>query len=161
MASSKRRTAQKYGFRSGLELAIAQELSLDTRPFLYEKVKIEWEDLAYRTYTPDFVLHNNIIIETKGRFVTADRRKHLFIQWQHPTLDIRFVFTKSSAKLSKGAKSTYAEWCDKHGFLYSDTTIPSEWLDEPSKEIDLILKKEVVSSFIPFPEEKKKKLWQR
>ena len=32
------------------------------------------------TYTPDFVLPNGVIIETKGRFVAADRRKHLEIK---------------------------------------------------------------------------------
>ena len=53
-------------------------------PFIYEGMKIEWEDLAYRMYTPDFVLPNGIIIETKGRFTVADRRKHLLIKKQHP-----------------------------------------------------------------------------
>ncbi len=96
-------------------------------------MKIEWEDLAYRTYTPDFILNNGIIIETKGRFLTADRRKHLCIKKQHPKLDIRFVFTNSRSKLSKGAKSTYAEWCIKHGFRYYDRIIPEDWLKEKGK----------------------------
>ena len=86
------RAARKYGYRSGLGHKVSlylDELSID---YLYEQVKIEWEDLAYRTYTPDFVLHNGIIIETKGMFTAADRRKHLAIKKQHPALDIRFVF---------------------------------------------------------------------
>ena len=127
------RAARKYGYRSGLELKVSdylKELKID---FLYEQVKIEWEDLAYRTYTPDFVLSNGIIIETKGQFTAADRRKHLAIQKQHPNLDIRFVFESSKRKLRKGAKSTYGEWCIKHGFRYYDRIIPEDWLKEKGK----------------------------
>ena len=80
-----------------------------------------------RKYTPDFVLDNGVIIETKGRFVRADRQKHLMIKEQFPELDIRFVFTNPNAKLQKGAKSTYGQWCDKYKFLYSKEVIPDEW----------------------------------
>ena len=72
--------ARKYGYRSGLEHKISLDLEERRVKYLYEKVKIEWEDLAYRMYTPDFVLPNGIIIETKGRFTVADRRKHLLIK---------------------------------------------------------------------------------
>ena len=78
------RAARKYGYRSCLELKVSTYLKDLKIKFLYEAIKIEWEDLAYRTYTPDFVLHNGIIIETKGRFTAADRRKHLAIKKQHP-----------------------------------------------------------------------------
>ena len=127
------RAARKYGYRSGLELKVAQDLDEQGVEYLYEKVKIEWEDLAYRTYTPDFVLNNGIIIETKGMFTAADRRKHLAIKKQHPKLDIRFVFENSKRKLRKGAKSSYAEWCIKYDFKYYDRIIPEEWLKEKGK----------------------------
>ena len=104
------KAARKYGYRSGLEVKISDYLKELKVDFGYECVKIEWEDLAYRTYTPDFVLPNGIIIETKGMFTAADRRKHLAIKRQHPNLDIRFVFENSRRKLRKGAKSTYGEW---------------------------------------------------
>ena len=128
-----RREAIKYGYRSGLEHKISMALDVINYEYGYESIKIEWEDLAYRTYTPDFILNNGIIIETKGRFLTTDRRKHLCIKKQHPKLDIRFVFTNSRSKLSKGAKSTYAEWCIKHGFRYYDRIIPEDWLKEKGK----------------------------
>lgn len=128
------RAARKYGYRSGLELAISESLKEQGVPFQYEPLKIEWEDLAYRTYTPDFVLDNGIIIETKGMFTAADRRKHLAILRQHPDLDIRFVFENSRRKLRKGAKSTYAEWCIKYGFRYYDRIIPEDWLKEKGKK---------------------------
>ena len=128
-----RRDAIKHGYRSGLEHKLSIYLDELKHNYLYEEIKIEWEDLSYRTYTPDFVLNNGIIIETKGRFLAVDRRKHLAIQKQHPKLDIRFVFTNSRNKLRKGAKSTYAEWCIKYGFRYYDRIIPEDWLKEKGK----------------------------
>jgi hypothetical protein len=125
--------AKKYGYRSGLEYKLSLYLKKKKCEYSYESIKIEWEDLAYRTYTPDFILQNGIIIETKGRFLAADRRKHLAIQKQHPNLDIRFVFTNSRARLSKGAKSTYAQWCIKYGFRYYDRIVPEDWLKEKGK----------------------------
>jgi len=125
--------AKKYGYRSGLELKVSEYLKERNINYGYECIKIEWEDLAYRTYTPDFVLDNGIIIETKGLFTAADRRKHVAIKKQHPKLDIRFVFTNSRCKLNKGAKSTYAEWCIKKGFRYYDRIIPEDWLKEKGK----------------------------
>ncbi len=137
------RMARKYGYRSGLELATSERLTALNIKFEYESIKIEWEDLAYRTYTPDFVLDNGIIIETKGFFTTQDRRKHKEVKKQHPNLDIRFVFTNSKRKLRKNAKSTYGEWCDKYDFKYYDRIIPESWLEEKGKNKH--------PKFIPFP----------
>lgn len=118
------------GYRSGLEEDTAKYLKKKKVKFTYEKEKIRWLDMRYRTYTPDFVLANGIIVETKGRFVSTDRRKHKEIKKQFPELDIRFVFTNSRAKLYKGAKSSYGDWCKKHGFKYADKVIPEDWLKE-------------------------------
>ena len=118
--------ALKAGYRSGFEDDVAKELKAKGVEFTYEKEKIKWVDLKVRTYTPDFVLGNGIIIETKGRFVANDRRKHKEIKKQFPDLDIRFVFYNSKSKLYKGAKSSYADWCDKYGFMYADKSIPDD-----------------------------------
>ena len=128
--SERRRHAIKNGYRSGLEDDIAKDLKDRGVEFEYEKLKVRWQLLENKTYTPDFKLPNGIIIESKGRFVQAVRKKHLIIQDQHPFLDIRFVFSNSKAKLYKGAKSTYGDWCNKHGFLYADKRIPDEWLTQ-------------------------------
>ena len=126
-----RQKAIKAGYRSGLEEDTAKMLKKKKIKYTYEETKIKWEDFKIRTYTPDFVLHNGIIIETKGRFIAADRRKHLEIKKQYgKEHDIRFVFSNSRAKLYKGAKSTYGDWCTKNGFLYADKEIPEEWLNE-------------------------------
>jgi len=122
------RQAVKHGYRSGLEERVSKELEEAGVKYEYETQKIKYRVEEDRTYTPDFILPNGIIVETKGRFTTADRKKHLLIQKQYPKHDIRFVFQNSRAKLYKGAKTTYAQWCDKHGFLYADKSIPEEWL---------------------------------
>lgn len=129
--SKLRRRALKAGYRSGLEEDTAKFLKKNKVSFQYELLKIKWTDLRIRTYTPDFVLPNGIIIETKGRFIASDRSKHLTIRKQYgDTYDIRFIFSNSKARLYKGSKTTYAMWCDKHGFLYADKEIPQEWLKE-------------------------------
>jgi len=147
LKSPKKRRSNSRRYRSGLESDIADYLKDKQNQVRYERLKIEWEDLRYRTYTPDFILDNGIIIETKGIFDTEDRRKHLAIREQHPELDIRFVFSNSKAKLYKGAKSRYCEWCDKHEFKWEHRIIPEAWLKEKGKPIKVKL--------IPFKGEKK------
>lgn len=121
--------SKRLGFRSGLEDKIAKQLEDAGIKVEYETTKIKYvQPTTYHTYTPDFVLPNGIIVETKGRFVAADRKKHLLIKQQHPDLDIRFVFQRSQNTISKGSKTTYADWADKHGFKYADKEIPEEWL---------------------------------
>ena len=117
-------------YRSGLETEAAAFLSKQGVSFRYEKVQIEWEDLSYRTYKPDFVLDNGIIIETKGMFDADDRRKHIEVKKQHPELDIRFVFSNAKGKLYKGSKTCYSEWCDQYGFKWAHRVIPLTWLQE-------------------------------
>ena len=129
--------ARAKGYRSGLEVEIARNLDAKGVKYGYETLKIEWEDLKYRSYTPDYTLMNGIIIETKGLFTSEDRRKHLAIQKQHPELDIRFVFSNANAKLYKGAKSRYCDWCDKYGFQWSHRVIPEEWLAEDGEALEL------------------------
>ena len=126
-----------HGFRSGLEATIADQLRAASQPVVFEEFKIPWVLHKDCTYTPDFLLPNGIIVESKGRFVTQDRQKHLVIQKQHPDLDIRFVFSRSSSKLSKVSKTTYGKWCSTKGFTYSDKTIPLSWLSEPVNETPL------------------------
>lgn len=124
-------------YRSGLEKEVAAYLKPKQKKVRYEVLKVEWEDLKYRTYTPDFVLDNGIIVETKGIFDNADRQKHLAIKKQHPELDIRFVFSNANTRIYKGAKSRYCDWCDKHGFQWAHRVIPEEWLTEEGEEINV------------------------
>ena len=128
--------SRSNGYRSGLEERIAQELLEAGVPFEYEELVINYikPEKASR-YTPDFVLPNGIIVETKGRWLTADRQKHLLVQKQHPSLDIRFVFSRSKERIGKKSKTTYGMFCEKYGFKYADTSIPDEWLKETTKHV--------------------------
>jgi hypothetical protein len=126
-----KQVATKYGFRSGLEERIAEQLDQLGVEYTYEKVKLKYiRPASEHIYTPDFVLANGIIVETKGRFLLADRMKHLMVKKHNPDLDIRFVFSNSNARISKASKTTYAMWCRKHGYLFADKTIPTEWINE-------------------------------
>lgn len=119
----------KYGFRSGLEVRIAKELTAQGIPYTYEEDKIMYlKPSRISTYTPDFRI-GNIFIESKGRFLTPDRQKHILIKEQHD-LDIRFVFSNPKQRISKSSRTTYAMWCEKHGFLYAKESIPHAWLKE-------------------------------
>ena len=120
----------KYGFRSGLEKRVADELTSQGISYTYEEEKIRFVKPERKAvYTPDFKI-GSIFIETKGRFMTADRQKHILIKEQLPDLDIRFVFSNPKQRISKTSKTTYAMWCEKHGFLYAKESIPHSWLKE-------------------------------
>ena len=134
--SSKRANALKHGWRSGLEEDVAKALTSAGVPFTYEEMKIKYiKPASEHQYTPDFQLDNGIIVETKGRFLIADRKKHMLIKRQQPHLDIRFVFSNSSQKLNKGSRTTYAQWCVKNGFEYADKTIPDSWVKERRRKV--------------------------
>lgn len=123
------------GYRSGLEEKISRQIEEAGH-----KVEFETDKLVYywpkrrSTYCPDFKLKKQnqeiFFIETKGRFTVQDRQKHLLLKEQLPEIDIRFVFSNANQKLYKGSKTSYAQWCEKHGFAYADKTIPQEWLEE-------------------------------
>ena len=122
--------ARAKGFRSGLEQIIAKQIKQARHKLRYETIKIKWVDFAIRSYTPDFVLDNGIIIEVKGFWPTADRRKHAEIQQQHSDLDIRLVFENSGRKIRKGSATSYGKWCEKKNIQYCDRVIPQAWLKE-------------------------------
>lgn len=121
------------GYRSGLEGSIGAYLEKLGVPAEYEPFAIRYVvPAAEHRYTPDWhLLQNGIIIESKGRFTAEDRKKHTLIKEQHPGLDIRFVFQRPNERINKASKTTYALWCDRHGFSYAKKMVPLEWINEP------------------------------
>lgn len=132
-ALTREEVGRKYGFVSGLEARVADELAVKGVDFLYEEHKVLFtvpERQAH--YTPDFVLtKNGIIVETKGRFLTVERHRHILIKQQHPDLDIRLVFANAQQTISKTSRTTYAGWCQKHGIKFAEKSVPPEWINEP------------------------------
>jgi len=131
---SKDRRGIKHGYRSGLEDKIAKQIHKAGLAVVYETDKISYlVPERQAKYTPDFKLPKQggfFYVETKGIWDVADRTKHLLIQKQFPDIDIRFVFSNARAKLYKGSKTTYADYCDKHNFIYASKVIPDDWLSE-------------------------------
>lgn len=132
---SSKQVGLKYGFRSGLEEVIAAQLKHEGIEPCYETVKLPYQVSKKCTYTPDFPVTSKIIIETKGRFQTADRMKMLMVKEQYPQLDFRFVFTNANARISKVSATTYATWCDRNGFKWANKVVPAEWIREIKEQI--------------------------
>ena len=134
MATIKNFFRHKAGeYRSGLEQLLQQQLQDAGIDAKYEPGRIAYVGKVQH-YTPDFILPNGIVIESKGYFTSADRAKHLLIKQQHPFLDLRFIFQNPKNRLNKKSKTTYGDWCSQHGFVYAVKTIPEHWLNQPKDE---------------------------
>ena len=118
-------------YRSGLEEVLGGQLLASNVPWEYESLRIPFNVVETKHYTPDFILlRNGIIVEAKGRWQTPDRKKHRLIRAQYPDLDIRLVFSRSKDRISKQSKTTYARFCEMQGWRYADVRIPESWLRE-------------------------------
>lgn len=132
-------------YKSKLEKTNAKWLAENNVSFEYEPKEGRIEYIlpaTKRSYTPDFVIEKKgggwIIVETKGIWDYDDRLKHACIKTLYPNLDIRFVFTRSASKTSKGAKQSYADICEGRGrgvfkgmkWKYADKKVPLEWMNE-------------------------------
>jgi hypothetical protein len=113
-------------YRSKFEAAVALSLTKRGLAFSYEGQALPYKIEAI--YTPDFILPNGVIVETKGLFDSDDRRKMVAVKEQHPELDIRICFMRADVKLSRAPKSlTYWQWAERHGFLWCEGHIPATW----------------------------------
>ena len=112
-------------YRSTLEERVSKFFDKKNVPYIYEARSFQY--VLTSKYTPDFLI-GDVIYEVKGFFKPSERRKHLAIKNQHPDLDIRFIFQRNNT-LTKKSKSTYGDWCDKHGFLWCiHPNIPDSWI---------------------------------
>ena len=132
---TKRQVAEKYGFRSGFEMDVCKVLEACPNYVGYECEVLHYtQPEKERKYTPDFVLMKKdgtkMYIETKGRWSTEDRMKHLMLR--DLDLDIRLVFQNRNAKIRKGSKTSYADYCVRYGLTFSpiNKQVPKEWLEE-------------------------------
>ena len=114
-------------FRSKLEESVANLLEGLGVSYQYESERVPYT--IQHHYCPDFVLPNHVLLETKGYWDAADRRKILAVKKDNPYLDLRMVFQSPYNKISKKSKTTYAKWCEKHDIPWTSYhDIPLDWL---------------------------------
>ena len=114
-------------FRSKLEQSVAKILDQVGAKYEYETHKVAYT--IQHLYNPDFVLVNGVMLETKGYWDAEDRRKIKAVMRDNPDLDLRMVFQAPFNKISKKSKTTYAQWCEKHGIKWASAhAIPIDWL---------------------------------
>ena len=114
-------------FRSGLEEQVAQLLEGLGVTYEYESTRVPYT--IQHHYSPDFILPNHVLLETKGYWDAKDRRKILAVKKDNPYLDLRMVFQSPYNKINKNSKTTYAKWCEKHDIPWTSYhNIPLEWL---------------------------------
>ena len=143
MRGNATRKTKRAKYRSDLERKIAKSLHQRGVNHEYETERIAYTVPAVvRHYTPDFIIitktGKKIYVEAKGIWDANDRRKHLLIRNQNPALDVRFVFSNASNKISRVSRVTYRDICEGRGrgeyrgvcWKYSDKRIPKEWLEE-------------------------------
>ena len=132
--------ARKLGFRSGFEVAFAEELKELGVEFEYESAACIFKYhrpvtnggivdsdgsgivpvdkgcriVQFCQYTCDFMLPKpdggRLYIETKGRFTGPDRTKHRLLHKQFPDLDIRILFS-DNGKITRNSR--YMDWAEK------------------------------------------------
>lgn len=113
--------SETLSVRSGLEKAFAECLLDAHIPFEYEHEKLPYVvPSSTHRYLADFSLSERIIVETKGRLTGEDRKKMLLVRLHNPDKIIVFVFSNKNKRLYKNSPTTYAGWCEKHGFNYFD-----------------------------------------
>ena len=121
---SKKKTSK---FRSKLEERVAILLEELGVTYEYESKRVPYT--IQHHYYPDFVLPNYTYLETKGYWDAADRRKILAVKKDNPDIDIRMIFQAPFNTISKRSKTTYAQWCERHGIPWcAFHTIPLDWL---------------------------------
>lgn len=100
------------GYRNPFEARCARDLGSGWQ---YEAVKLPY--VLECSYLPDFIDPvNKRIVEAKGLFDAADRRKLLAVKKAHPDYAIEIWFQNPERKISKASKTTYRAWAEKHGF---------------------------------------------
>lgn len=112
--TSKQGISAKSEKRSGLEDATIAYLNAEGVDFKYEAHLIPYVAKP-KTYLPDFVLPNGIVIETKGQFDSEDRTKMKLVKKQNPDLDIRFVFSRGATYLTTQRVKEMREWIRSTG----------------------------------------------
>ena len=98
-------------FRSKLEADCYDKLGSDWK---YEPERFPYT--IQKKYLPDFVKDGKYYIEVKGFFRVGDRQKYRSIAeaLREEGKELIFLMPRPHAKVAKGNKITYVEWCKKN-----------------------------------------------
>jgi hypothetical protein len=104
-------------FRSKLEKECSVALGSDWK---YEPCRVAYT--IRKNYTPDFV-KGKFFIEVKGFFRSGDRQKYKSIaeQMRFEGKELIFLMPRPEAKVAKGNKITYTQWCNKNDITIFST----------------------------------------
>lgn len=128
--AKKKRKQNRY--KSLLERRFAELCFKNGVKAVYEARRFEFVRMAH--YSPDWEITPTLYVETKGYFSPRNRGDLLSFREQHPGVEIFLVFAEPSNRLTKKSKTTYAEWCDKHGFRWCSIDRFPKFLWEESKK---------------------------
>lgn len=113
------------GIRHRNQFEAAVHKHLGQQDWHYEALRLPY--VTEHTYLPDFVdPHTRTIVEAKGRFTAADRRKMLAVKRQHPDWCIVIMFQNAHRRISAKSSTTYAHWCSKHGIAWMELPQPAK-----------------------------------
>lgn len=130
MAIRKKR-ASKSLYRSGYEEKVTDLLRSEGIAHEYETIKLNYTIPASKhSYTPDIILSNGVIVETKGYLDSENFLKMTLVIQQNPHLDIRICFQQPNNKIRKGSKTTYGMKCDKLGIKWGTVNDILAWSKE-------------------------------
>lgn len=113
---------KRFGIRIGgkrSKLEVEVELAIRKLPHLYEPKEMKMSYKTEHKYIPDYYLtEKNVFIEVKGYFPVSDRSKMLAVRRDNEDKRIILWFSDPHKVINKGSKTTYGDWCEKHGFEY-------------------------------------------
>lgn len=105
-------------YRNRFEKELASTLGPE---YEYETIKLAYT--LTKRYIPDFVdFANKRIVEGKGLWKADDRAKIKAIREQHPDWTIEMHFQNPNKTISPSSKTTYSDWCAKHGIIWKHAT---------------------------------------
>lgn len=117
--------------RSGYEKKVRKCLEENKVQYTYESMVIKYVvPETKRSYTPDFILPNGVIIEAKGYWDAESRRKMALVVEQNPHLKLKMLLQRDNT-ISKKSKTKYSDWAKARGIecvVSPQGLIPEEWL---------------------------------
>jgi hypothetical protein len=144
--SATNKKATKDGYQSTLDRKIGLQLKAAGVEALYEGFRIPWVPKP-KYYKPDFlILHNGIVLEGKGYWITGDRQKIRCVHEQHPDIDLRVILATPHKTISKQSETTYSQFCEHIGVPWAELVVPDSWITAPPNEKSLAAVKRLMEA---------------